>query len=370
MTCLNDIHIQALADGEGTDAMRAHVAGCDGCAHRLRDREAALAELRGAVDPAVNVPAALAARIRTGLESHGTRVDGATRLRGATGASVHPERKWLYGALAVAAATLVAVVFVAPAIRKTDATVSAAEILARSANQLSAQGGGIEVLEYQLVLDGVPKEMIPDQVGGAYRIWQAIDHNVPGKFRFASYTPDGRMFSSIAEDPSTHRRVAAFSAEGQAYRFEVTLPDGARNLSLPEMQRIHMQASIAMMQASGNQLLETVDGPNGKLYRIEVPSVSGPGTNPVWDLSEARVAIDARDYSVVEFAVRGAFLKQAYSMSYKLLKHQVGATLDASAFSVPNQLGEILISGEGTDVPAQDVLLLSLRELRKLQPAR
>ena len=34
-----------------------------------------------------------------------------------------------------------------------------------------------------------------------------------------------------------------------------------------------MQASIAMMQASGNQLLETIDGPNGKLYRIEVPRV-------------------------------------------------------------------------------------------------
>src|SRR4029078_5062319 len=100
-------------------------------------------------------------------------------------------------------------------------------------------------------------------------------------------------------------RVAAFTTEGQPYRFDVTLPQGARNLSLPEMQRLHMQASIAMMQASGNQLLETVSGPQGTLYRIEVQRVSGPGSNPVWDLSEARVLIDARDYSIVEFAVRG-----------------------------------------------------------------
>ena len=42
-------------------------------------------------------------------------------------------------------------------------------------------------------------------------------------------------------------------------------------------------------------------------YRIEVPSVSAPGTNPIWDLTEARVLIDARDYHVTEFFVRGIF---------------------------------------------------------------
>src|SRR5204863_9498586 len=128
-----------------------------------------------------------------------------------------------------------------------------------------------------LVLGGVPKEMIPDQVDGTYRIWQAIDHDVPGRFRFASYAADGRMFSSIAEDPIAKRRVAAFTSEGQPYRFEMTLPAGARNMSLLEMQRLHMEASITMMQASGNQLVETIDGASGKLYRIEAPHVAGPG---------------------------------------------------------------------------------------------
>src|SRR5262245_53798235 len=205
--------------------------------------------------------------------------------------------------------------------------------------------------------------MIPDQVDGTYRIWQAIDHDVPGRFRFASYTADGHMFSSLAEDPIAKRRVAAFTSEGQAYRFDVTLPAGPRNMSLPEMERLHMEASIAMMQASGNQLVETIDGPNGKLYRIEVPRVTAPGTNPVWDLTEARVLIDSRDYNVIEFAVQGTFLKSPYSLSYKQIRHVIGASLPADAFSVPAQPGEIVVTGEGSAVAAHDVFLLALRGL-------
>jgi hypothetical protein len=275
----------------------------------------------------------------------------------------------MYTAAAVAAA-IVAVIFVVPAVRKGDATVSASEILAKSASQLSAVTRGVEVLEYELVLGGVPKEMVPDQVDGTYRIWQAIDHDVPGRFRFASYTPDGRMFSSIAEDPIAKRRVAAFTSEGQAYRFDVTLPPGPRNMSLPEMERLHMEASIAMMQASGNQLVETIDGPNGTLYRIEVPSVSAPGANPVWDLTQARVLIDSRDYSVVEFAVQGSFLKSPYSLSYKQLRHLVGASLPADAFSVPSQPGEIVITGEGSAVPTHDIVVLALRALAQAKRAQ
>ena len=94
--------------------------------------------------------------------------------------------------------------FVAPAIRKPDATFSAAAILAKSANRLSATvTGGVELLEYELVLDGVPKEMMPDGADGTYHVRQAIDHDVRGRFRFASYGPDGRMLTSIAQDPQS-----------------------------------------------------------------------------------------------------------------------------------------------------------------------
>jgi len=368
MNCLHDEQLQALADGEGTSADRAHAESCAACGARLRDRAALMASIETALNPPVDLPASF----RLKADAAG---EGATRLRGPFQRSrsfrleTEGTRRWIYSAAAIAAA-LVAVLFVVPAVRKDATTVSASEILAKSASQLSAVTHGVEVLEYELVLGGVPKDLMPDQVEGTYRIWQAIDHDVPGRFRFASYTSDGRMFSSIAEDPIARRRVAAFTSEGQDYRFDVTLPSGPRAMSLPEMQRLHMEASITMMQASGNQLVETIDGPNGKLYRIEVPRVAAPGANPVWDLSEARVLIDSRDYSIIEFAVQGSLLKSPYSLSYKQLRHVVGASLPADAFVVPTRPGEIVVTGEGSAVPTRDVVVLALRALAQAKQAR
>jgi hypothetical protein len=377
MTCLKNNHIQALADGEATDDMRRHVETCASCAARLREREALIAQMRATVDPPVDIPAPVAEVFRLKAEAtRGVGARGSTRLREDANSrssrrfGLQAEGKWLYGSLAVAAATLMAVLFVAPAIRKNDATVSASEILAKSATQLAAAAQGVEILEYELVLDGVPKEMLPDQVDGAYRVHQAIDHNVPGRFRFASFAADGTMITSIAQDPAARRRVLAFTSEGQPYRYEVTLPQKSEGLSLPEMQRLHMQASIALMQASGNQLLETMDGPDGKLYRIEVPRVSGPGSNPVWDLNEARVLIDGRDYHIKEFFVRGSFLKRDYSMSFKLITRLQAATMTGDLFEVPHQPNEIVIRGEGSAVPAHDVVMLGLRELTRLKTGR
>jgi hypothetical protein len=359
MTCLNDIQIQALADGEATAEAARHAAECPTCGARLRDRERAMTAIRQTLDVPVGVPVHLAQRVDDVF-----RLPWPEQGRG----QAEGKARWIYSGLAVAAATLIAVLFITPVVRGPDATASASEILAKSASQLSAAvTSGVEMLEYELVLDGVPKEMLPDQVDGTYKVRQAIDHNVPGRLRFASYAPDGRMLTSIAEDPLAKRRVAAFSVEGQPYRFDMSLPAQSPHMSLPDMERLHMQASIAMMQASGNQLLETIDGPNGKLYRIEVPHVTGPGTNPVWDLTEARVLIDARDYRVTEFAVRGSFLKQSYGMSYKLISRVIAASVQADVFTVPSQPGEIVVTGEGTSVPAHDVVVLALRELTKLK---
>ena len=367
MTCLNDSHIQALADGEGTGEMQRHVATCASCAARLHQREALIAEMRGAIDPPVAIPSSVAFRLKADAT-------GSTRLRPQTSAPrgfrLHAEGKWLYGTLGIAAATILAVLFVAPAVRKNDATVSASEILAKSATQLAAPAKGVEILEYELVLDGVPKEMLPDQVDGVYHVRQTIDHNVPGRFRFASFDEKGQMLTSIAQDPVTRRRVMAFVSEGQPYRYEVTLPETEPGMSLPEMERLHMQASIALMQASGNQLLETTEGPNGKLYRIEVPRVSGPGKNPVWDLSEARVLIDGSDFRIREFFVRGSFLKRDYSMSFKLIARLQAESMNGDIFDVPHQPNETVITGEGTAVPAHDVVVLALRELGKLKSGR
>jgi hypothetical protein len=413
MTCLNDIHIQALADGEAAPEAARHAAGCARCGERLRERIELMGTIRRTIDLPVEVPRALADAVdgifRLKAEATGNQAQatgnqgGATRLRqphdlsesrglrlsprgfglfprsggfrlfsrsGSFRLQAEGHHRWIY-ALGAAAATVVAVLFIAPALKSPDATVSASEILAKSASQLSAAvTGGVELLEYELVLDGVPKEMMSDGADGTYLVKQAIDHNVPGRFRFTSFGPDGGLMTSIAQDPGQNRRVMAFRVDEQPYRFEVSLPAKSAGMSLPEMERLHMEASIAMMQASGNQLVETIDGPHGKLFRIEVPHAAGPGTNPVWDLSEARVLIDARDYRVTELAVSGSFLKQAYSLSYKLISHSVVGSVPPDTFVVPAQAGQIVIRGEGSHLPSHDIVVLSLRELAKLKQAR
>ena len=101
-----------------------------------------------------------------------------------------------------------------------------------------------------------------------------------------------------------------------------------------------------------------------------MPRLMGSGTNPLWDLTEARALIDASDYRVTEFAVSGTFLKQAYSLSYKLKTRTVTSSVPADAFLVPTRPGEIVIRGEGTTVPTHDIVVLALRELTKAKQER
>jgi hypothetical protein len=206
---------------------------------------------------------------------------------------------------------------------------------------------------------------MPDRDNGTYRVWQAIDHDTPGRFRYASFAPDGRMLTSIAQDPASRRRTSALRVDDQLYRFELTLPPGTTP-SLPEIERLHMQASVMLMQASGQQVMQTVEDATGRHYRIEVPRVSA-GTSAVWDLTHALVLIDAGDYRITEFTASGTFLKQPYSVSYKLANHLLNASVAPDQFEVPSEPGEIVVNGEGTANPATDVLLATVRELARLK---
>jgi hypothetical protein len=395
MTCLNDSHIQALADGERDDEAARHASACAHCAGRLRERERTMAAIRQSIDVPVGVPAPLARSVeeifRRKAEATRTRngaVD-ASEARGATRllpthsrgfrlpwaelgrGQAEGRRRWVYSGIAVAAATLVAVLFIAP-MAKGPATVSAAEILAKSATRLATPlASGVEFLEYELVLDGVPRDVMPDQADGAYRVKQVIDHTVAGRFRVTSYGPGGVPLSSIAQDPATGRRVMAFRLDDQPYRFEFTLP-AVPPMSLPEMERLHMQASVAMMQASGNQHLQILETPDGTQYRIDVPRVSAATPSAVWDLSEAHVIVDANDFHVVELAVKGAFLKQPYSFSYRLIARDVvsPAAVPAGTFDVPAEPGAITLGGEGSPIPARDAFVAALRALARSTQVR
>ena len=85
------------------------------------------------------------------------------------------------------------------------------------------------------------------------------------------------------------------------------------------------------------------------------------------DFVRVSLHFDARDFRVTEFAVSGSFLKQAYSLSYKLISHTVVGSVPPDTFSVPAQPGQIVIAGKGSHVPTHDVVVLSLRELTKLK---
>jgi hypothetical protein len=361
MKCLNDGLIQAIVDNEATPDARAHAASCATCGARVRERQARSANLASALDIPTVIPPGLESRIVRAVADGATT--GATRLRGHAAPAGH-WRRTAWSAAAVGAVALAVVLFVVP-LAKGPTTVSAAEILARSASRLAqTTTAGIELLEYELVLDGVPREMMPDHADGTYRMSQAIDHNTEGRFRYSSFSPDGRLLSSIAQDPAAGRRVSLLRVDDQYYRFELGMP--ARNLpSLPEIERLHMQATVAMMQASGQQLLQTIDTSQGPGYRIEVPQVSAANTDAVWDLNHAQVLITASDFRIIELSASGTFLKQPYSLTYRLIARTVVDTAPPDAFVVPEEPGAIVIAGTGTANPTADVFFAALRELAR-----
>jgi hypothetical protein len=380
--CLNDIQIQAVVDGEAVAAERAHVATCGACAARVARRQQQIAEVEQTLNAPVAMPAALAQRVEELFLPDGEAADrargrGATRLRDRRGIGLQSEgrRRWIYSGFAVAVATLVAILFIVPALRKRDTTVSAAEILAKSATQLAAApAANVDFLVYELALDGAPRDLMPDHGNGngTYRVQEVIDHSTAGRYRMTSYDASGVELSSVAQDPATGRRVMMVRVDGQPYRFESTLP-AAPTLSVPDIERLHMQASVALMQASGNQSLQIVDSPDGREYRIDVPRVSTVAPAAVWDLMEAHLIVDASDFHVVELAVKGALLKQPYSFSYKLLTHDVESPdgLAPDTFDIPVEPGTVVIrAGEGSPVPAADAFLAALRELSKARQAR
>jgi len=380
--CLNDIQIQAFVDGEAGAAERAHVATCGACAARVARRQQQIVEVEQMLNAPVAMPASLAQRVEEALRretdaTERSHARGATRLRErrSVGLQAHGRRRWIYSGFAVVAATLVAVLFIVPALRKRDTTVSAAEILAKSATRLAAApAANVDFLVYELALDGAPRDMMPDHDNGngTYRVQEVIDHSMAGRYRMTSYDASGVELSSVAQDPAMGRRVMMMRVDGQPYRFESTL-SAAQPLSVPEIERLHMQASVALMQASGNQSLQIVDSPDGREYRIDVPRVSTVAPAAVWDLMEAHLIVDASDFHVVELAVKGAFLKQPYSFSYKLLTHNVESPdgLAPDTFDIPIEPGTIVIrAGEGSPVPAADAFLAALRELSKVRQAR
>jgi hypothetical protein len=267
-------------------------------------------------------------------------------------------------AAGLAAAAILVVMLVVPALDG-PGTVSASEVLAQSLEQLShAAADGVELREYELALEGIPQEVMPDQENGTYRIEQVMDHGHPGRYRMSTFAADGALLSAVSEDPAAHRRTSLFRFEQQAYRFEFDVPR-VPQVSLTDLERLHNEATVAVMQASGEKILRVLNGAGGKAYLVEIPQVSAPSRAPLWDLQEARVLIDAADYRIRELSVRGMLLKQPYRISYKLIRREIRPASEVAPeeFAVPEVAGALILKGEGTQNPMRDALTVTLREL-------
>jgi hypothetical protein len=364
--CLSEAEVQAVADGEGDGS---HADGCVTCAARVAERRRALASLeRLMAEPAV-VPPEVARKVEGALAGV-PPVRGATRLRAPDPARPHWRRVGWGAGLATAAAAVVMLV-VLP-MMEGPGTVSAAEILQHSLERLARPvTAGVELLEYELALEGVPNELMPQEESGTYRIQQLVDHDVPGRYRISTYASDGTLLSAVSEDPAAARRSSFARIGGRAYRFDFSLKGPAPRLSLAEMERLHAEACIAIMQASGDQMLSVIEDEEGTSYQIQLPRVAMTET-AVWDLQEARVRIDAADYRIRELAVRGTLFKKPYRVSYRLTRHNVRASADVGRdeFAVPKVPGALVLEGEGTQNVMKDVLTAALRELAEAREAR
>ena len=352
--CLNDARIQAAADGEAAEIERQHLEGCTECSARAAAARRAGDEL-SAMAARVSVPANLGDRVGRALTTDHARA-GATTLRDLPAPS-WDARLWLTAGVVAAAA--LAVVFLLPPL-DAPRTLSAAQILDRSLQTMSP-ASGTELREFDLELR-LPR--IAAQHAGTYRIEQLVDHDTPGRYRLVRYSPDGTVLGAISEEPAAGRRTAVVRIDGQSFVFRFTT-DLGRTLGLRELERDHVEAMIRVLQAAAGQTVREADTDRGRQYVVELPQVPVTGTSGFWELSGARVVIDAVDYQILELTAAGSYMSESFSVSFRLRRRTVRPSAEVSPdqFQIPLDADAIVIEGPGTNDVGQDVLASALREL-------
>lgn len=348
-TCLNDSRLQAVADGEGTTTENDHVRSCDICGANVAGRRGSLREF-GQSMSAIDVPDRLRHRVASAAARATDR--GATTLRPVR-PSLRPRPAWVFAGGPILALLLVLVGVFSPFDSAT--TLNAAEILGRSIQSL--EGRGIEWLQYELSIEGL--SAIPVE-RGTYRIEQLIDHE-SGRWRFARYAADGTLLNGIAEDPVAGTRETVIRHNGTTFRLRFDV-DAAHRVPLWSIQRRVAESMIRLVQTSSSHVVtEEIEG-NRQHYVVRLTeSASAPTSElgPLFDLSRARVVVDAGDFHIVEFSAGGVVLGEELSVGYRLIQHTVTGSGEAN-FELPHGGGPVIeLQGGGTqNVPADVVGLL------------
>jgi hypothetical protein len=357
MRCLTDVEVQAVVDEEANEACRAHAATCDRCRARVDERRSQMATLASLVDADGMPSSMLEARLRQAMAEAGrSERTGRTPARGSTVLRGQAPSAWRRlgwaSALATAAVIALLVYGVLPRLGA-PTTLSASEILSRSLQTISS-GQGVETLEYEVAMDGM--------TSGPVVIRQVIDRDNPNRYRVASYGPDGVIMTALSQDPLAQRRSQLFHVDGTNYIVRV----GAIHtpvLSLPQMAQALVETTIGIMQAKSDQQLTVEDGPNGQRYIIEIPSVTPANSAAATlDIFGARAVISGGDFRIQEFEATGTLLRQPFSVSVKLRKHEyIGG--EKPSFEIEPEPGDVVLEGEAADDPVTELMTTVLREL-------
>jgi hypothetical protein len=354
MGCLSDVEIQELADGEGGSDRLAHVKNCGTCAARLDERRRLMAVLAGS-DPADVPSPALAARVRGAVHAQ-TR--GATVLRPSPPASRRP----LWVSLVGAAAVAVIVLFVMLPRVDAPATLSAAQIIDRSIDQM-ARGSGIETLEYELSI--FPAYGPAGLFDGPYRIVQVFDRETPTRFTFSTFDRIGVRVAALAQDPVRGRRTELRRIDGRNYIVHVTSL-AEPMLPVPQLLQAQAETVLRIVQLHAGEHLTIVGEGDSQRYVIELaaPAAAPPGAPLA--LERARVEIDGDDFRVREFSGAGLLLGVPFDVSFRLIRQSRASSVPADAWAIAEGPDDVVVAGEAA-AGAPDAMAVVLRELGRLQ---
>lgn len=305
-------------------------------------------------------PAQLAA-MRTRLVSAPVR--GGTTLRDG-----HRRSPWWIAGTVLAAASALLLILVLPAIDRRT-TVSAAEILGRSRAALSTPAIGIEVLTYDLSVDGVLADLVPSEQAGVFTVEETIDHDHPGRYRLLKLAPGGEMVGAVADDPVRGVRVRYVRANGRGYLFRFTDANVAA-FSLPAVKRMVLQAFITLMQTEGNQAVRELSCEGEPCYEVTIPQASDAADGIV-SLSHGRALITASDARLVEFSATGWIAGRPFGVEFALKRRvlRAASAADDVAFDIAARPGDIVLQGNASSNPMWDVVERVLGAIPQ-QPSR
>ena len=294
-------------------------------------------------------------RIAERLGSVRGTVSGGTTLR-----VVPPSSRRLVGwVAAAAAAAIVLIALVLPAVDRRT-TVSAAEVLGRSQSVLAASVTGIEKITYDLTLDGVLQQLLPEGQAGRFTVEEIVDHDHPGRFRIAKLGADGRLAAGAAEDSvaRTRARYLRVDSRGFLLRFSDAQP---APVSLAAVRRLALQVLIGLMQSGSGLTLHQIDRAGEPAYQIDMPASVGSG--PLV-LQHARALIAVRDARLLDFDASGSVGQRPFSIAFNMRTREVqpAAAAAPDEFTIAPLSGDEVIDTRSTAAaPLWDVISQCLR---------